>query len=133
MALPSALEERFGWTALPSPPSTERKAFDAECEKYLQWESQQQSHKFNLKSLSNRAPRPPPSGSFPSPASVHHSSLVELDAPLAFSEMNKSMSSDKRNSHRSSNSISSIASSQSPPSRRLSRSLRIFVAWKGDS
>ncbi|KAF5385672.1 hypothetical protein D9757_005548 [Collybiopsis confluens] len=130
MALPSALEERFGWTALPSLPSTERKAFDAECEKYLQWESQQQQHKFHLKSLSDRAPRQRPlSGSFPSTASVLHPSLADVDALSTSNEMNKSMSSDKRNSHRS----SSIVSSKTSPSRRLSRSLRIFVAWKGDS
>jgi len=116
MSLKSALSERFGWCSFPSPPSAERKAFDTEEEAYLQWEAEQHQRI----SSSPRSPRQRP---------LSRSSINSIDG-LPGSE------TPNGNSHRNSTSSDSTQGPPSavpniPPSRRLSRSLRIFVAWKG--
>jgi hypothetical protein len=136
MALPSAIEERFGWKAFPTGPSEERKTFEKECERFHQWEAEQQE-KITLKSHSGGTSRQRPlSVSFPSPISVLNSSQNNFSGlPTSHVETKLPLSEEKRHVRRDSFSSNSILSQQSSstvaPSRRLSRSLRIFVAWKG--
>ncbi|KAJ3801514.1 hypothetical protein GGU11DRAFT_674742 [Lentinula aff. detonsa] len=132
MALPAVLEERFGWTTSPAPPPAERKTFEAECEKFQQWEAEQRQ-KNNSKFSSGQGSRQRTnSTAFPSPVSALNFSPI-LDGLPASHGMKSStnghhsVSSNSVKSQQDAQSVSSAA----PPSKRLSRSLRIFVAWKG--
>ncbi|KAJ4482031.1 hypothetical protein J3R30DRAFT_3285938, partial [Lentinula aciculospora] len=133
MALPAALDERFGWNIPPAPPPAERKTFEAECEKFQKWEAEQYQ-RTSFKSLSGQASRLRPN----SPVSIVHSSPTLDGLPALYTEnlsMNgrSSVSSNFPKTHQGTHSVSSVASTapSTAPSRRLSRSLRVFVAWKG--
>ncbi|KAJ3747161.1 hypothetical protein DFH05DRAFT_1392853, partial [Lentinula detonsa] len=135
MALPAVLEERFGWTTSPAPPPAERKTFEAECEKFQQWEAEQRQ-KNNFKFSSGQGSRQRTnSTAFPSPVSALNFSPI-LDGLPASHGMKSptnghhSVSSSNSHSVKSQQDTQSV-SSAAPPSKRLSRSLRIFVAWKG--
>lgn len=121
MAIPSALEERFGWSAFPTSPA-DRKVFDAEEERYLEWEAEQNQRK----SLSSHTLQSRPlSASFPTPPPLH-STPVQEGLRGSYSEtLNGGSRRNSTSSH------STQCPPIVPPSRRLSRSLRIFVAWKG--
>ncbi|KAJ4491492.1 hypothetical protein C8J55DRAFT_504342 [Lentinula edodes] len=130
MALPAVLHERFGWTTFPASPSAERGTFETECEKYQQWEAEQQQRN-NFKFLSGevsrqRADKPisPPSDS------ILNSSATVDGLPASPENGRSSVSSVLAKTQQGSRGLPPIVSSVAP-SRRLSRSLRIFVAWKG--
>ncbi|KAJ3715384.1 hypothetical protein C8R42DRAFT_631982 [Lentinula raphanica] len=136
MALPAVLEERFGWTNYPAPPSAERQAFEAECEKYQQWEAEQRTRK-KSKFMSDQAFRQQTeSPLFASPISITDPSSILSGLPASRAET-KSHTKE----HQSVSSTATFvkpqpnaslsAGSTAPPSQRISRSLRIFVAWKG--
>lgn len=121
MAIPSALEERFGWSAFPTSPA-ERKIFDAEEERYLEWEAEQNQRK---SLLSHTIRTRPLSASFPTPPPLHSTPVLDGLSGSYSETLNGG-------SHRNSTSSDSTQCPPIvPPSRRLSRSLRIFVAWKG--
>ncbi|KAH7878089.1 uncharacterized protein C8R40DRAFT_1168134 [Lentinula edodes] len=130
MALPAVLQERFGWTTFPASPSAERGTFETECEKYQQWEAEQHQRN-NFKFLSGEVPRQradqpilPPSNS------IFNSSATADSLPASPMNGRSNVSSVLAKTQQGSRSLPPIASSVAP-SRRLSRSLRIFVAWKG--
>ncbi|KAJ3759903.1 hypothetical protein EV360DRAFT_40921, partial [Lentinula raphanica] len=136
MALPAVLEERFGWTNYPAPPSAERQAFEAECEKYQQWEAEQRTRK-KSKFMSDQAFRQQTEGPiFASPISITDPSSILSGLPASRAETkshtkeHKSVSSTATFVKPQPN-ASLSAGSTAPPSQRISRSLRIFVAWKG--
>ncbi|KAJ3992686.1 hypothetical protein F5050DRAFT_1579119 [Lentinula boryana] len=131
MALPAVLEERLGWTTSPAPPPAERKTFEAECEKFQQWEVEQRQRN-NFKFSSGQGSRQRTnSTAFPSPVSALNFSPILDGLPASHG-----MKSSTNAQHSVSNSVKSQQDAQSvssaaPPSKRLSRSLRVFVAWKG--
>ncbi|KAJ3973022.1 hypothetical protein EV361DRAFT_797032, partial [Lentinula raphanica] len=136
MALPAVLEERFGWTNYPAPPSAERQAFEAECEKYQQWEAEQRTRK-KSKFMSDQAFRQQTEGPiFASPISITDPSSILSGLPASrvdtksHTKEHKSVSSTATFVKPQPN-ASLSAGSTAPPSQRISRSLRIFVAWKG--
>ncbi|KAK7469316.1 hypothetical protein VKT23_003797 [Stygiomarasmius scandens] len=137
MAVNKILESNFSWHVLQSGPSLERKAFDAQCEKYQQWE-QEQKRRFP-------APRYDPSPrrrTRPLSASLSTlPSIVDLPTPNELvdglpSEVDKFIPPTR-------DGLLSLPKSQpyvpkspplnpiSPQSRRKSRAMRVFVAWKG--
>ncbi|KAJ3810015.1 hypothetical protein F5876DRAFT_42681, partial [Lentinula aff. lateritia] len=130
MALPGVLQERFGWTTFPASPSAERGTFETECEKYQQWEAEQHQRN-NFKFLSGEVPRQRVDKPVVSPSDSTFNSSATVDG-LPASHMNgrSSVSSVLAKTPQGSRGLPPIASSVAP-SRRLSRSLRIFVAWKG--
>ncbi|KAK0487502.1 hypothetical protein IW261DRAFT_1653946, partial [Armillaria novae-zelandiae] len=122
MALGSQMEERFSWSASPSPPSVERKAFDAAWERWCKWDEEQRN-------------RPPPRASRPT-------SLI-LTNPIDVSRMNHS---ERKLPARDQTLVSRGFPARPPetrgstlprndtaaPTKRLSRILGVFVAWKAD-
>ncbi|KAJ3881759.1 hypothetical protein F5051DRAFT_321253 [Lentinula edodes] len=130
MALPAVLHERFGWTTFPASPSAERGTFETECEKYQQWEAEQHQRN-NFKFLSGEVPRQRADKPISPPSDSTFNSSATVDG-LPASPVNgrSSVSSVLANTQQGSRGLPPIASSVAP-SRRLSRSLRIFVAWKG--
>ncbi|KAJ3918521.1 hypothetical protein F5877DRAFT_42441, partial [Lentinula edodes] len=130
MALPAVLQERFGWTTFPASPSAERGTFETECEKYQQWEAEQHQRN-NFKFLSGEVPRQRADKLVVSPSDSTFNPSATVDG-LSASPMNgrSSVSSILAKTQQGSRGLPPIVSSVAP-SRRLSRSLRIFVAWKG--
>ncbi|KAF7314433.1 Methyltransf-25 domain-containing protein [Mycena kentingensis (nom. inval.)] len=99
MAIASTLRDHFSWPCIPLAPSAERKAFNAACERWEQWQEQQRRK-----------------------------------VKLPFSHARASVDEDrnghgnaKRDRRRSSSTTSSSAVA---PDRKLSRSIRVFAAWK---
>ncbi|KAK0464444.1 uncharacterized protein EV420DRAFT_1638002 [Desarmillaria tabescens] len=127
MALGSQMEERFSWSVSPSPPSVERKAFDAAWERWCKWDEEQRN-------------RPPPRGSRPT-------SLI-LTNPIDVSRMNhnecKLPARDQTLLSRGfparlpetrgtpSQRSSTPRTDTTAPTKRLSRILGVFVAWKAE-
>ncbi|KAJ3893793.1 hypothetical protein GG344DRAFT_42596, partial [Lentinula edodes] len=130
MALPAILHERFGWTTFPASPSAERGTFETECEKYQQWEAEQHQRN-NFKFLSGEVPRQRADKPISPPSDSTFNPSATVDG-LPASPVNgrSSVSSVLAKTQQGSRGLPPIASSVAP-SRRLSRSLRIFVAWKG--
>ncbi|KAG5719736.1 Sterol 24-C-methyltransferase [Termitomyces sp. T112] len=108
----NALGERFSWHVSEHTVSQEREAFEKGCDKWDNWEQEQlaatPSHV--------RSSRHPPSGAY---VTISHSSAAEgnhIQGRPVSTEQNTKQISD--------NSVSSL------PTRRLSRSMCVFVAWK---
>ncbi|KAJ3932321.1 MAG: hypothetical protein NXY57DRAFT_894439 [Lentinula lateritia] len=126
MALPAVLHERFGWTTFPASPSAERGTFETQCEKYQQWEAEQHQRN-NFKFLSGEVPRQRADKPVVSPSdSIFNSSAIVDGLPASHMNGRSSVSSALAKTKHGSRGVPPIA-----PSRRLSRSLRVFVAWKG--
>ncbi|KAG5652892.1 hypothetical protein H0H81_003256 [Sphagnurus paluster] len=107
--LGNALEERFSWPSAESTPSPERKIFETACEKWDKWEMEQEANHHQ------RIPAGPYIATRPSPTAQQ------------FSDSNDYISHGHgRGKKRVS---TSSGSTLLPPTRRMSRAMRVFVAW----
>ncbi|KAJ7644197.1 hypothetical protein FB45DRAFT_735765 [Roridomyces roridus] len=104
MAIGSALHEQFAWPCMSLAPSQDRKVFVAACERWDQWKTQQRR---KVKTSFER-----------------HQRRRSIDTVGQYDH-----DSDHRSSLPETRSERSTASSI-PPERRLSRSIRVFAAWK---
>lgn len=141
MALGPALQNHFSWSpSFTSSPTAERKVFDNDCKAWQQWQDQEltsnparRSRTLSSVDGTNRNPRNSlevPSSSNPfTPLQEttfrnthHHPSHVSL-----YASSGKGPRSDASQfSPASSTSFTTLA----PPTRKLSRAMRVFVAWK---
>ncbi|KAG6890598.1 hypothetical protein C0995_006574 [Termitomyces sp. Mi166 len=111
----NALGERFSWYTSESILSQEREAFEKACEKWDKWEQEQPAATPSHERLHHQ-PLHPPSGAF---VTTHHPPAAEGSR---IQGMPVSMEQKKWVSDTST--VSSLAT------RRLSRSMRGFMAWK---
>ncbi len=124
MALGSQMEERFSWTASPSPPSVERKAFDAAWERWCKWDEEQRN-------------RPPPRGSRPTsliltnPIDVSRMNHSERKLPTLDQTLVSRVFPARRPETRGST-LQTPRNDTTAPTKRLSRILGVFVAWKAE-
>ncbi|KAJ7695643.1 hypothetical protein B0H17DRAFT_1054971 [Mycena rosella] len=117
MAIGSTLRDQFSWSCIPLAPSLDRKAFLAACDRWEQWNVEQRRkvknpyERHQTRNSIDTLYQPGHEGSgvqgIPKPDIRGRSSLPETA------------------SGRTTSSSSSI-----PPDRRLSRSIRVFAAWK---
>ncbi|KAG6849932.1 hypothetical protein H0H93_003461 [Arthromyces matolae] len=112
--LKNALGERFSWLAQEFSASQDRETFEKACEKWDRWQEEQLATTPQTRSHTNHSPRAP---SGPYLTSYHLSS--DSNAVLGEPNLRKRSSVSTTRS-----SVTSI------PSRRLSRAMRVFVAWK---
>ncbi|KAJ6585074.1 hypothetical protein B0H19DRAFT_1108040 [Mycena capillaripes] len=117
MAVGSTLRDQFSWPCTPMAPSQDRKAFLAACERWEQWQDQQKRKRMS------------PYG--------RHQARNSVDSPYVHGhEGNGFVDRHKPDVLRGRSSLPETASgkrpspSNAPPDRRLSRSMRVFVAWK---
>ncbi|KAJ7175947.1 hypothetical protein C8R46DRAFT_1080142 [Mycena filopes] len=113
MGIGSTLREQFSWPCIPIAPSQDRKAFSAACERWEQWEDQQ---KRKLKSPYER-----------------HQTRNSIDTPYIHGPEAGNHRPDVirgRSSLPNSAARKPTKSSTAPPAPRLSRSMRVFAAWK---
>ncbi|KAJ7459936.1 hypothetical protein FB451DRAFT_1405816 [Mycena latifolia] len=117
MAIGSTLREQFSWSCMPMAPSQDRKAFFAACDRWEQWKVQEQR---KLKFPYER-----------------HQTRNSIDIPYqttheanGFNGIPKPDIIRGRSSLSESTARSTASSSSIPPERRLSRSIRVFAAWK---
>ncbi|GLB38376.1 hypothetical protein LshimejAT787_0502410 [Lyophyllum shimeji] len=125
-ALGPALEERFSWSVVESQASSERKIFETACEKWDKWELEQLAAAATPSEISPSHTgnhRHPLSGAHatphPSPATLHFTETHDQGHGRHIAQTNK-----KRRLSTSS------GSTLLPPTRRMSRAVRVFVAWK---
>jgi len=117
IAIGSTLRDQFSWPCIPLAPSQERKVFHAACERWEQWQGQQKS-----KSLHKHRQRRN------SVDTVHaYGSEADRHGTIPKFELLRGRTSlpEARSRRASTGSSGAI-----PPERRLSRSIRVFVAWK---
>ncbi|KAF5382754.1 hypothetical protein D9615_002895 [Tricholomella constricta] len=119
-ALGNALEDRFAWSVTESSPSAERKIFETACEKWDKWELERQAAIAAASTPSRH--RYPPLGALaaphPSPSTLHFSDHNDLGHGRQITQEKKR----KR--------ASTSSSTMVPPTRMMSRAMRVFVAWK---
>ncbi len=131
MAFGTQLEDRFSWSSFPSTPTAERKVFDAACEKYQRWEEEQRQ-KVNLICRPTSSMFSGTDGhdyTFPPLPSHGHSSSEHLLVRGHVSRPDPTF-------RVMSASPSLPASSVPPPpalTKRLSRTMGVFVAWKSQN
>jgi len=145
ISLGHALKERFSWSVLSSSPSINRKAFDAACEKYDQWVAQQRqqtsSHSFrhdnhlssNTLSNSDKVSDSPNTVSSPEGTSMsmaRNQSLTISSHPGVGESLKSTHLPHDATVHSASPPTASAHSTVPSPTQRLSRSVRVFVAWK---
>ncbi|KAK1232824.1 hypothetical protein PQX77_004050 [Marasmius sp. AFHP31] len=143
MDIDAAMEKRFGWSISRASPTPERKSFDDACKRYVLWKQEQ-----GRPAKTSRAR--PLSASYASTNAALFSSFTSMsqealdfdglptssDANPSSSALFPQASPTASNDERRRNSVSSSFRSKSPSislspePRRLSRSLRVFVAWK---
>lgn len=132
-ALGSALEDRFAWSVMSSSPSPDRKIFENACEKWDKWEYEQHH---TASSHPYRSPN------------QHHLSKSHTTVNSSHAgNVNMANHSGNRAGHdyagtailpharsqqdsRSKRASISSGSAMLPPTHRLSRAMRVFVAWK---
>jgi len=143
----NALKERFDWHIFGSPVLQDRKAFNLACEKYDKWFADYKTHSSLPKPAhhSKQSPSQPgviQSGSRDIHPITRSSSSSYASTFKAEKEMDDSSSvaTTLAPSHRqtdpsvSPTTVSSPTTPQAlPPTRQLSRALRVFVAWKATS
>ncbi|KIJ64557.1 hypothetical protein HYDPIDRAFT_40297 [Hydnomerulius pinastri MD-312] len=105
MALGSALEDRFDWSINPGPTPQEKLFFDASCDKWDAYIRKMNASQQNRPPTTTQTQTQTPSPDVLNPSHVH--SITHHPEPGT--------------------------SSIPHPSTRLSRSLRVFVAWKPSS
>ncbi|KAF8158905.1 hypothetical protein K438DRAFT_1686751 [Mycena galopus ATCC 62051] len=123
VAIGSTLRDQFSWPAIPIAPSQDRKIFHAACEQWEQWQDQQ------------RRKRLSPYG--------RHQARNSIDSPYVHPQEGNGivdrLGGPKPDVIRGRSSLAETATSRSSssrrkrakaPDRRLSRSIRVFVAWK---
>lgn len=147
ISLGHALKERFSWSVLSSSPSINRKAFDAACEKYEQWVAQQRqhtsSHPFrhvhdhhssNPLSNSDKVSDTPNTVSSREGTSInvaHNQSQTISSHPGEGESLKPTPLPHDATVHFALPSPTASGHSTVPsPTQRLSRSVRVFVAWK---
>ena len=144
----NALKERFDWHIFGSPVLQDRKAFNLACEKYDKWFADYKTHSTLPKPAHHSKQSPSQPGVIPESGSrdIHpiarSSSSSYASTFKAEKEMDDSSSvtTTLAPSHRqtdpsvSPTTVSSPTTPQAlPPTRQLSRALRVFVAWKATS
>jgi hypothetical protein len=145
ISLGHALKERFSWSVLSSSPSINRKAFDAACEKHDEWVAQQRqqtsSHSFrhvhnhhssNTLSDSDKvSDNAINSREGTSMSMARNQSQIISSHPGEGESLKSTPLSHDATAHFASPSPTASAHSTVPsPTQRLSRSVRVFVAWK---
>lgn len=141
ISLGHALKERFSWSVLSSSPSINRKAFDAACEKYDQWVAQQRqqtsSHSFrhvhdhhssNLLSNSDKVSDTP--NTISSREGMARNQSISSHTGEGESLKPTPLPHDATVHFASHSPTASGQSTVPSPTQRLSRSVRVFVAWK---
>ncbi|KAF9468493.1 hypothetical protein BDZ94DRAFT_1245494 [Collybia nuda] len=132
-ALDSALRDRFGWSAMSSSPPPDRKIFENACEKWDKWEQEQRrnSHPYRsqIRSSKSHATAKTLQGR------SEHTQLPDDQerSGTRGSQDNASISISSRDRPQNlRNKIISVSSRSTtlPPTHRLSRAMRVFVAWK---
>ncbi|KAF8073742.1 hypothetical protein FPV67DRAFT_763246 [Lyophyllum atratum] len=122
-SLESALQDRFSWSVMESSPTSEHKIYETACEKWDKWELEQRADAMTAAASSHSHSVYHGSGTHatpqPSPATLH------------FADSNdhghgKHITQEKRKSRASISNSSTLL----PPTRRMSRAMRVFVAWK---
>jgi len=135
MALGTALQDRFSWSVFPSSPSSDRKVFDTACETWAQWEHQQRQTPYGYSPQSNRSMNSDATSTlilddvFAQPYTASEPDHLGAQIPVRRSG-NPNTSPRGRPTTAGSTSQVSVASPSTAPTRRLSRSMRVFVAWK---
>ncbi|KAF5369539.1 hypothetical protein D9758_002781 [Tetrapyrgos nigripes] len=137
IAIGSNLESNFAWHAFKYGQSSERKAFEAECAKYNQWEREQKHHHHNppprrrSRPLSASLSPLPSIIDLPTPKEMAEGPLLNPERPFV-QNLRESLISTTSKS-RASVAVPKSPSLHStlPQSRRKSRAMRVFVAWKG--
>lgn len=136
----AALGERFQWRPISTPQTEERKRFEGDVKKWQEWH-QERPALISPRSVSSGIQNRGRSGSIP----VTSSSLAKDMKASSSQYPLRSSSQARRNdpppthsatSPKSRSSFSPSLSSQSTlisPSQRISRSMRVFVAWKDDT
>jgi hypothetical protein len=135
-SLGSALEDRFAWSVMSSSPSPDRKIFENACEKWDKWEHEQ---RHTIASHPYRSPNRHRSHATVNSSSRGYSANINVAEDSEHSGNRASQdyagtpifshSRPQQDSRSKRASISSV-SAMLPPTRRLSRAMRVFVAWK---
>ncbi|KAJ7134713.1 hypothetical protein C8R44DRAFT_849205 [Mycena epipterygia] len=115
MAIGSTLRDQFSWTCMPIAPSQDRKVFQAACDRWEQWQDQQRrkpKSPYERHQTRNSIDTPYQTGS--SSVDRHENAKPEI--------IRGRSSLPETTSRRRTASI--------PPDRQLSRSIRVFAAWK---
>ncbi|KAF5360373.1 hypothetical protein D9756_004915 [Leucocoprinus leucothites] len=129
-----ALQEQVNWRVFASPRDHRRKAFDDACKKWDKWVAREERRARRLSRHSHRIGKNNPT---PSQESHRKRSNGNVSAPADNADIIvNGQSTDfgvKRVSAKQDSSTPStvpFSSSSLPPHKRLSRALRVFVAWK---
>ncbi|TFK40860.1 hypothetical protein BDQ12DRAFT_721473 [Crucibulum laeve] len=158
VALGSAIQDRFSWPAVASAESLDRKAFDTACERWDKWAKEQNSklasHPYRQSHSNHYQPRNSVSTSSMAyvtpdkPSSKHDSVSRSRSGSQTASglHVNGEASATGHSPVHSSRPASSVhftsTASPQPPShpsippsasRKISRAMRVFVAWKENS
>jgi hypothetical protein len=123
MAVGSTLRDQFSWSCIPIAPSQERKAFHAACERWEQWQDQQQrkhASPYGRHQTRNSIDTPYVHGQEGS-VFVDRNGIPKPDVIRGRSSLPDNTSAPRN---------SRISPSSAPPDQRLSRSIRVFAAWK---
>ncbi|KAJ7025328.1 hypothetical protein C8F04DRAFT_1128529 [Mycena alexandri] len=121
MAIGSTLREQFSWPCIPLAPSQDRKAFNAACERWEQWQDQQ---KRKFKSPYERHQT---RNSIDTPY-IHGHDAVNSRPDVMRGRTSLPDSASRKPSLPDSGSRNRATTA--PPAPRLSRSIRVFAAWK---
>ncbi|KAG6915147.1 hypothetical protein DXG01_013042 [Tephrocybe rancida] len=116
-AVGDRLGDRLSWRIQTPSVSQQREVFETACEKWDKWEQEQRLARSSSRSSRGQHRQHSPSG--PSTHSQH--SLLTLEGSHA---SGRPMSDEMKKM------ISSNSSVTLPPARRISRAMRVFVAWK---
>lgn len=133
-----ALQEQVNWRVFPSPRDLRRKAFDEACKKWDKWVAKQErrarhltSHHHHMKNGEST------NGDTTIPEYRRHSNGNPLSPGLANGTIDnhgpsEANSGKQSSAKRDTSQPSPIPFSPSslPPHKRLSRAIRVFVAWK---
>lgn len=152
MSLGEAMEERFQWSVIHSAPPTDRESFDKACKRWEKWQAEQKHPSLSpySETASRHQSTTSTAGLSLPPDAIHMSDhddsnegLVQPDVsrlslPGNIRERTQSTATLPASAPasarlRSRSRVSSVASSSimiPPPTRRLSRAMRVFVAWK---
>ncbi|KAJ7259535.1 hypothetical protein B0H12DRAFT_1108563 [Mycena haematopus] len=126
IAIGSTLRDQLSWPITPIAPSQDRKAFHAACERWEQWQEHQRRkllspygrHQARNSIDSPYVHAPEGNGVADRPGGVTGPDVIRGRSSLPESAASRSSSSRRRKA------------SKVPDQRRLSRSMRVFVAWK---
>ncbi|KAF9267364.1 hypothetical protein L218DRAFT_995627 [Marasmius fiardii PR-910] len=145
-----AIQKRFGWRTLRTSPTTERKSFDDACKQYVLWKQDQQARRGERPPTATPRTRSRPlSASYASNFSPLDSftsmsqEALQLEGlpvssdgtmPNFTSRSSTGTSKDRVQRERSSSYTAPKSQTSHVPSEphRLSRAMRVFVAWKAD-